>query len=113
MFGDVVEEFAFDMERPAGERDLDLALGTDVLDAIREKMRDMGGIGRCGDGDDGFGFRIRPAAARIAAPPRLCPIRIAGALRVLAQMIGGEHEVGDVGGEGRIGEIALAGAQAR
>ena len=55
---------------------------------------------------------IWPAAARIAAPPRLWPIRIAGALRRLAQMIGGAHEIGDVGGERRIGEIAFAGAEA-
>ena len=39
---------------------------------------------------------ICPAAARIAAPPRLWPIRIAGAFAGFAQMIGGAHEIGDV-----------------
>ena len=45
MLGDVVEEFALDAERPAGERDLDLAVLADVLDAVVEKIGDMGGIG--------------------------------------------------------------------
>ena len=39
VLGDVVEEFALDVERPAGERHLDLALLADVLDAILEQMR--------------------------------------------------------------------------
>ena len=59
-----------------------------------------------------FASGIWPAAARIAAPPRLWPIRIAGGSAGFAQMIGGADEIGDVGGEGRIGEIALAGAEA-
>ena len=58
-----------------------------------------------------FASGICPAAARIAAPPRLWPIRIAGALPRLAQMIGGADEIGDVGGKGRVGEIAFAGAE--
>ena len=41
VLGDVVEEFALDVERPAGELNLDLALRADVLDAIPEQMRDM------------------------------------------------------------------------
>ena len=56
VLGDVVEEFALDVERPAGELDLDLALRADVLDAIPKQMRDMRGIGGRGDGDDGLGF---------------------------------------------------------
>ena len=39
VLGDVVEEFALDVERPAGERDLDLAMLADVLDAILEQVR--------------------------------------------------------------------------
>ena len=39
VLGDVVEEFARDVERPAGERDLDLAVLADVLDAILEQAR--------------------------------------------------------------------------
>ena len=56
---------------------------------------------------------ICPAAARMAAPPRLWPIRIAGRFAGFAQMVGGPHQIGDVRGEGGIGEIAFAGAEAR
>ena len=111
VLGDVVEEFALDVERTAGERDFHLALLADVLDAILEQAGDMGGIGRRGDGDDGLGVRNLPgggkdrrAAEAVADQDRR---RLAG----LAQMIGGPHEIGDVRGEGRVGEIAFAGAE--
>ena len=39
VLGDVVEEFALDVKRPAGELDFDLAVLADVLDAIPEQMR--------------------------------------------------------------------------
>ena len=54
----------------------------------------------------------RSAAARIAAPPRLCPISSLGACVRLAQGVGRGDQVGDVGAEGRAGELALAGAEA-
>ena len=54
---------------------------------------------------------ICPAAARIAAPPRLWPIRIVGACSGFAQMIGGVDEVGDVRRKGRVGEFAFAVAE--
>ena len=57
MLGDVVEEFALDVKRPSGELHFDLALRADVLDPILEQMRDMGGIGGRGDGDDRLGIR--------------------------------------------------------
>ena len=41
VLGDIVEEFALDMERPPGELHLHLALLADILDAVLEKMRDM------------------------------------------------------------------------
>ena len=57
MFGDVVEEFTLDVERPAGELNLHLAVLADVLDAILEQMGDMSGIGGGGDGDDRLRIR--------------------------------------------------------
>src|SRR5260221_8567011 len=45
------------MERTAGERDFDLAVLADVVDAILEQAGDVGGIGGGGDGDDGPGIR--------------------------------------------------------
>ena len=111
VLGDVVEEFALDVERAAGQRDFDLALLADVLDAILEQMRDMRGIGGRGDGHDRFclgdlpgGGQNRGAAKAVADQDRR---RLAG----LPQMIGGANEIGDVGGEGRVGEIAFAGAE--
>ena len=55
---------------------------------------------------------MRCAAASTAAPPRLWPIRIAGALMRLAQMVGGGDQIVDVRGERRVGELAFAGAEA-
>ena len=111
VLGDIVEELAGDMERPAGERDLDLAVRADVLDAVLEQAGDMGGIGGGGDSDDGSGVRNfscggedRGAAEAVADQDRR---RFSG----FAQMIGGVNQVGDVGGEGGVGKIAFAGAE--
>ena len=98
VFGDVVEEFAFDVKRPTGQRDFDLAMLADVLDTIGEQAGDMRRIGRGGDGDAALASGISEAAANIAASPRLWPIRIAGAFAGFAQMLGGPHQIGDVGG---------------
>ena len=113
MFGDVVEEFTLDVERPAGELNLHLAVLADVLDPILEQVRDVDGIGGGGDGDDrlrirnprGGGEDCRTAEA-VPDQDRRRPVR-------LTQMIGGANEIGDVGRKGRVGEIALAGAEAR
>ncbi len=113
MLGDVVEEFAGDVERAAGELDFHLAVLADVLDAILEQAGDMGGIGRCCDGDDGprirnlaGGGKNCGAAEAVADQDRW---RFAG----FAQMVGGPYQIGDVGGEGRVGKIAFAGAETR
>ena len=112
VFGDVVEEFAADVERAAGERDLDLALGADVLDLVLEKMRDMGRIGRRCDGDDRLGFRNLSGGGEYRGAPKTVPDQDRRGFVGFPQMIGGEHEIGDVGGECRIGEFAFAGAEA-
>ena len=77
MLGDVVEEFAADAERPAGERDLDLALRADVLDAIAEQAGDMRRIAGRGDRHDrarlrnvGGGGQHRGAAEAVADQDR-------------------------------------------
>ena len=94
-----------------GERDLDLALGADVLDTIPEKMGDMRGIGGCGDGDNGLGLRNPPGRREYRGAAEAVPDQDRRRFPGLAQMIGGAHQIGDVGGEGRIGEIALAGTE--
>ena len=113
VFGDVVEEFAADLEWPARERDFDFAMPADVLDAILEQARHMGRIRRRGDRHDRFGFgnlagcsENGGATETMADQDRWCfPYR--------AQMVGGPHQIGDVRGEGGVGQIAFTGAQAR
>ena len=80
LLGDVVEEFALDAERPADELNLDLALRADRLHLVLEQTDDVAGIDRRGNGDHRARVgRSFGAAASTAAPPRLWPIRIAGA----------------------------------
>ena len=55
--------------------------------------------------------RSRCAAASTAAPPRLWPIRIAGAADRPPQMIGRGDQIVDIRGECGVGEFALAGAE--
>ena len=105
VFGDVVEEFALDVERPAGELNLDLAVLADVLDAILEQMGDMDGIGGRGDGHDRLGIRNLPGGGEDRRTAEAVADQDRGRPAGFAQMIGGADEIGDVGREGRIGEI--------
>ena len=113
VLGDVVEEFALDVEGTAGERDLDLAVLADVLDLVGEQAGDMGGIGGRGDGDDGLGVRNLPGGGEDRRAAEAVADQDRRRLSGFAQMIGGAHEIGDVGGKGRVGEIAFAGAEPR
>ena len=108
MLGDVVEEFALDGEGPARERNLRFALRADMVDMIAEQPGDMGGVGRRGDGDHGLGFRNLSGGGKDRGAPEAVADQDRGRFPCLAQMSGGADEIGDVGGEGRIGEIALA-----
>ena len=112
VFGDVVEEFALDVERPAGELHFHLAMLADVLDAIPEQMRDMHGIGRRGDGDDRLRFRNLPGGGEDRRAAEAVADQERGRRAGFAQMIGGADEIGDVGREGRVGKFAFAGAEA-
>ncbi len=113
VFGDVVEEFAADIKRPARERDFHLAVLADVLDAILEQAGDMDGIGRRGDGDDGLGVRNLPGGGKNGSAAETMADQDRRTLSGFAQMVGGPHQIGDVRRECRVGEIAFAGAQAR
>ena len=84
----------------------------DVLDAILEQMGDMGGIGGRRDGHDRFGLRNLPGGGKDRGAAEAVADQDRGRPAGFTQMIGGADEIGDVGGEGRIGEIALAGAEA-
>ena len=106
--GDVGQEFAADAERPAGQRDLDLAVLADGVELVLEQMRDVAGIAGRGDRHhrprlrDRIGRRQhRGAAEAVADQQRRRPSR-------LAQMVGGGDQVGDIGRERGVGEFALA-----
>ena len=97
--------------RPAS-CDFDLALRADVLDAVLEQMRDVRGIGGCGDGHDRLGFRDLPGGGEDGGAAKAVADQDRRRRAGLAQMIGGADEVGDVGREGGVGKIAFAGAEA-
>ena len=85
------------LKRPARKRHFDLAVLADVLDAIGEKVGDMRGIGRRGDGDDGFRFRNLPGCGQHRGAAEAVTDQDRGGLSGLAQMVGGAHEIGDIG----------------
>src|SRR6201986_3498246 len=111
LFCNVVEELALDGKGPAGQRDLGLALLADAVDMVPKETGDMRGVRRRGDGDDVVCFRDfvgsgedRSSAEAVADQDCRCFTR-------LPQMIRGADEIGDIGGERRVGELALAGAE--
>ena len=82
VLGDVVEEFALDVEGTAGELNLDLALAADIIDLVLEEMRDMGGIRGCRDGDDRLRIGDLAGRGQDCRAAEAVPIRIAGGPRV-------------------------------
>src|SRR5512139_635946 len=59
LLGDIIEKFALDAERPSGQRNLDLALLTDLVDIFLEQAGDMSRI--TGGRNSDHGTRIRNA----------------------------------------------------
>ena len=98
------------LERTAGELDLDLALGADVLDLVLEQMRDMGGIGGGCDRHDRFRIRDLAGCGEDRGAAKAVADQDRGRAAGFAQMIGGVDEIGDVRRERRVGKVALAGA---
>ena len=112
VLGDVVEKFALDVKWTAGERDFDLSLLADVLDAIRKQAGDMSGVGRRRDGDDRPGVGNLAGGGKNGGAAEAVADQDRGTFAGLAQMVGGPHQIGDVRRKRRIGKIAFAGAQA-
>ena len=111
LLGDVVEQRAANTERPAVERDLDLALAGDLGDAVAEQTGDVRRIERRIDryhgarlGDAVRGSEHRGAAETVTDQDRRRRQR-------LPQMIGGSDQIVDIRGESGVGELAFAGAE--
>ena len=111
LLGDVVEKGAADFELPPRQRDLYLAVHGDVGDLTLEQASNVGGIGRCADGDDG----TRLGNAVGGGEHRCAPETVADQNRrrreFLPQVIGGGDQIVDVRRECRIGELTFAGAE--
>ena len=108
----ILEELPADPERPAGERDQRLAARGDLLALVREELRHVAWIRRRADRRDGNGPGI---AVPPPGPPRRrgCGRRASPAPRARGEEVRGADQVLDVGGEGRVGEVAVAAAESR
>ena len=111
--GNVVEEGAANPEWATGERDFQLASGADLHDVILQQADDVGRIAGCADGHHrtrlrhlGSRRQHRRAAETVANENGRCPPHA-------RKLVGRCDKIGDIGGKRRIGELALARAQAR
>jgi hypothetical protein len=111
VLGDVIEEIAADAELPPTDADSALTAFPDHRDLIGEQVGDMAGVRRGTDGGDrprlgdtGGRRQYRSSAEAVSDQQRR-------RLPSGAQVVGGSHQIIDVGGEVGVGEFAFAGAQ--
>ena len=110
LFG-ILQKAAADLERPAGDRNLDVFLVADLSRTLAEQADHVGGIERRGNRRNGTRFRNpmrggehRGAAETVADQHGRCGQR-------LAEMVGGGDQIVDVRGKVGVGELAFAGAE--
>src|SRR5690606_26799278 len=107
----VSDELPRDRERPAGERHLRLAAAVDVVGLGLEMPQHMGDVG--GGADGGYRLRLGDTMRRGqdgGAAERMTDEN-GGSGVVLPQMVGGTHQVLDIGGEVGTGELLLGRAE--
>ena len=109
---DVRQEFAADAERPAGERDLDLAVLADGVELVLEQVRDVAGIAGRGDRHHRPRLRDRIGGRQHRGAAEAVPDQQRRRLPRLAQVVGGGNEIVDVRRERGVGEFAFARADA-
>ena len=110
--GHVFQELALDGELAAGQRDGRFAVRADGIQVLAELTQDVAGLGRCGDGGDGPGFGNALGRGQHGSTAQAVADQQGRRLVFAPQEVGGGQQVGDVGGEVAIGEVALTGAQA-
>ena len=69
----------------------------DIVDLVGEQTRDVGGVVRRGDRDDGAGFRDPICRRQHRRAAEAMPDQDGGRLAGLAQMVGRTYEIVDVG----------------
>jgi hypothetical protein len=105
---DIVDELALDGEGAARKRNVSLAVLLDGLDLFPEQAGDVRRVGRSRDSDDGLGLSDLAGRGQDRRTTETVADQDDGRLSRLAQKIGGAHQIGDIGGECRVGEIAFA-----
>ena len=103
----VLDERAADVEWPAGELDLGLAIGPDSLQRPTELMQHVGDVGRCGDRDHGLRFRNAIRGCEHGRSAERVADQDGWRFEGLAQIVGRPNEVVDVRRKVGIGEIAF------
>ena len=109
--GHVFQELALDGELATGQRDGGFAVCADGIQILAELTQDVAGLGRCGDGGDGTGFGNALGRGQHGGTAQAVADQQGRRLVFAPQEVGGGQQVGDVGGEVAVGEVALAGAQ--
>ena len=111
LLGNVVEQRAANAERPALQRDLNLALRCNLGGAVAKQADDVRRIERRADRDHRARLRdaMRGGEHRGAAQTMTDQNRGRG--ERLAQMVGRGDQIVDVGRKGGVGKLAFAGAE--
>ena len=110
--GHVLQELALDGELAAGQRDGGFAVCADGIQVLAELSQDVAGLGRCGNGGDGTGFGNALGRGQHGSAAQAVADQQGRRLVFAPQEVGSRQQVGDVGGEVAVGEVALTGAQA-
>jgi len=105
---EVVEELLLDAERPAGQLDLGLARGLDLVARALEQVGDVAGVGRRADGGDGTQLRHSRGRRQHRGAAQAVADQQGRRGEAPAQGIGRGDQVVDVGTEVGVGELAVA-----
>ncbi len=111
--GDVVEELAPHAERAAADLHGGLALLFDPFAVLGQQVRDMCRVGRRADRHDGLHFGDLVGCRDHRRAAEAVPDEQSGCGERPAKMIRCPDEVGDVGAERRVGELAVRLAEPR